>query len=936
MNKNLQILGLLLLLFFTKSFSQNLTKVNLKGTVTDTTAEKMAFAYVMLLNPADSTMLNYTRADETGVFEFKNIKNSKYLLKVSYINYLPLSIIVGPFIEENIKLERVKIKPISKELMEVVVRTARAPLTIRGDTIEYDARAFKVLEGSTVEDLLRRLPGLEVDADGNIKAQGKDVKRVLVDGKTFFGDDPKAATKNLGAETISKVQVYNDKSDQAKLTGIDDGKKEKAINLELKEEFKKGKFGKLTAAAGNESRWAAKGNYNIFNKNEQFSVIGYGNNINQTGVNWDDYGEFKGNSQFQFDNGDFGFNSNSGGRYYYSDGEEGINNFDGRGFTKNSGADINYNFDNKKAKFSTSYFYNQTKLNLNTIALRQTFLQNGSFFNNDTTSQNNFLGNHSIGTRFEKMIDSSNTIIAKANIRIGANDKLNSSIQSLSKIENTTDNLLNLNNNFQSNSLRISSTVIYRYKFKKNKARNFAASIGYNMNKNTNDEAINSINKFYNATNIVDQIRASDLLNTTDLNTNQLKASLSYLHPVNKKVFWESFYNFSNDENNTFRDSKNVLESGRRIDSLSSFFENNILYNRIGTSMRYSHEGKNISIGLAAVQFGLNGETYLDRSSAILTKINKTYSGFVPNIESTFEFNNTYLNLNYNFGLNAPNLNDLQPIINNSNPFYITEGNPNLSPEKMHDLGVSIYKFDPKTMAYFNIYYSYNYFNSQIVYNQSTNDKFVTYTKPENLGGGNRNTIYLGGSYPIIKTKATLRVNGNIYSNSNPNKINGVLNTTKSVGNNIGVTLNLTPSSKFFMDLSSRFGKQKIRYSIQANQNQNIITTTYDATIKWNFVKNMFFESNFQNNIYKNDRLNFNQTMPIWNASIRKLFLKENKLEMRLAAFDFLNKRVGINQSGTANYVYNEISPTLARYYMLSLTYNMRGHEGKLKKNEMF
>src|SRR5690606_34210182 len=239
--------------------------------------------------------------------------------------------------------------------------------------------------GSTVEDLLRRLPGIEVDADGNIKAQGKDVKRVYVDGKTFFGDDPKAATKNLGAETLSKVQVYNEQSEQAKLTGVDDGKKEKAMNLELKDEYKKGSFGKITGAAGTDDRWAARGNYNRFNQKEQISFIGYGNNINQTGVNWEDYGEFKGQSTFSdFDNGDFGFN-NGGGRYFVFGGDDSpLNNFDGRGFTENYGGGANYNFDNKKAKFNASYFYNQTELQLDQFTERQTFAEGTSFFNSDT------------------------------------------------------------------------------------------------------------------------------------------------------------------------------------------------------------------------------------------------------------------------------------------------------------------------------------------------------------------------------------------------------------------------------------------------------------------------------------------------------------------------------------------------------------------------
>jgi hypothetical protein len=935
MKKIYLLLMVIVLSASTLLYSQNLSKITIKGIVTDTTAEKMALAYVMLLNPSDSTMLNYTRGDDKGAFEFKNIRNTKYILKVSYINYLPLSVQVGPFENEINDIGFVKIKPIAKELMEVVVRTARAPLTIRGDTIEYDARSFKVPEGSTVEDLLRKLPGLEVDAAGNIKAQGKDVRKVLVDGKTFFGDDPKAATKNLGAETISKVQVYNDKSEQAKLTGVDDGKKEKAINLELKEEFKKGKFGKITGAIGDLSRWAGKGNYNKFNKNEQFSIIAYGNNINETGVNWNDYGEFKGNSQYQYDNGDFGFNAGGGFRFFFSDGD-GLNNFDGRGFTKNAGGGLNYNFDNKKTKFSTSYFYNQTKLDLNSISNRQTFQQNGSFFGRDTLAKNNSLGNHSLGLRLEQMIDSSSTFIAKSNIKVGSNNNLSNSIQGLYRTENNLDNLLLLGNDNQSDRFTINSTAIYRYKFKKNKARNFAVSLAHNLNTRNNDEAIKSTNKFFKATNIIDQIRASSLANQTDLNTNQIKSSLLFLEPLSKKMFWESFYNFSIDKNTSFQDSKNILESGKRVDSLSSYFTNQITYNRLGTSMRYSYEGINISLGLAALQYGINGKVFGDKNSPLKNNIDKTYNGLIPYMESSLEFNNTYINLNYSYGLNAPQITDLQPIVNNSNPFYITQGNPNLSPEKLHDIGININKFNPSNFAYFNINYSINYYDSQIVYNQTITDKFVTITTPRNLGGGVTHRVYLGGSMPIIKTKISLNLNGNLDFSKNPNYINDVLNTTNNNGKSVSMNLNLTPSTKFFMDLGATIGTRDFKYSLQAAQNQHIINNSYEASLKWNFMKKTFFESNFENNIYKNERLNFNRNMPVWNASVRRLFLKENKLEMRLAAFDLLNKRLGIRQSGTENFVYSEIAPTLARYYMLSMTYNLKGHEDKLKKNNGF
>lgn len=921
-------------LFCASIYAQNPAKITIKGVIQDTSAAVMNGATVMLLTPKDSALVNFSRANDKGVFEFRNVKNGTYILKVSYVGFIPFQQILAPSTTEIEDLGALKIKPISKELLEVVVRMARAPLTIKGDTIEYDARSFKVPPGSSVEDLLRRLPGMEIDAQGNIKAQGKDIKKVLVDGKTFFGDDPKAATKNLGAETISKVQVFNDKSEQSKLTGIDDGKKEKAINLELKEEYKKGSFGKITGAVGTDSRMAARGNYNRFNKTSQFSILGYGNNINETGVNWSDYGEFKGNNSFNNnDNGDFGFGG--GGRYFYSNSDGITNNFDGRGFTNNGGGGVNYNFDNKKTKVSTSYFYNQTRLFLDQFQNKKTFLQNSSFVTTDTSRQNNFRGNHSIGTRFEQMVDSNNTVIAKLNMRMGRNENANALLQRNLTEENVLRTASNINNSSNLNSFNLTSNIIYRHKFKK-KGRTFALSSGYNVTNSDGTENLNSINRFLNATNANEQIKALGQLNNNNNQENLFKASALYLEPLSKKMYWESFYNFSTDNRSIERVSLNKLLENRRLDSLSVYFKNSVTYNRVGTSMRYSHSGVNVSVGLASVNYNLKGQQFPGKDGALLSSIDKNYSEITPNVDASVELkNNAYFNLGYSLDINAPQIADLQPVINNNNPFFISTGNPDLSPEKSHSFNASFYKFDPATFTNINVWSSYNYFLSKVVYNQIVDPTtFITKTRPENLSGGTEFStgIYMG--FPIVKTKLTVNVNSNINISTSPTFINGILNTNDNQAYNVNVGFTLTPNDKLIVDASGRLGITNIKYSLSESQNQNIKNNGVNASIKWNFIKKTYLETNLNYRNYRNDRFGFNQDIPIFNASVRRLFMKENKVEVRLAAFDIFNKNQSIIQQGTQNSITNQTSLTLARYFMLSITYNMKGHVDKLKKNQ--
>jgi hypothetical protein len=934
-----KLISLSLLCFiFTAIQAQNPAKVTIKGNVQDTLGVEQPFATVMLLNPKDSALLNFTRGDEKGHFEFKNVKNTTYLLKMSFVGYIPFQQNVTPSALEINDLGTLKMKPITKELMEVVIRTAKAPLSIRGDTIEYNASSFKVPAGSTVEDLLRRLPGIEVDADGNIKAQGKEVSKLYVDGKTFFGSDPKSATKTLDAQTISKVQVFNEKSEQAKLTGIDDGKKEKAMNLELKEEYKKGEFGKITGAVGNENRWAARGNYNRFNKTEQASILGFGNNINQTGVNWDDYGEFKGQNSFgNRDNGDFGFNNRSN-FYYFGSQTAFTNNFDGRGFTNNTGAGANYNFDNKKKKFNAMYFYNQTQLNLNQTAARQTFFKDSTFFNSDTLNKTDFRNNHSIATRFEQEIDSNNTIIAKADLRFSGNTTNDKQQQGFSKIENTLTNSLDIKNTSNLTAYNLTSMVIYRHLFKK-KGRSFAASAGYNDSKSDGTENLFSINKFFQATTFTEQIRQ---LNTNENATKQLKSSLLFTESLTKKVFYEGFYNFSNTDNQVRRQVNNPENNNERIDRLSVYYNNGVLYNRFGSQIRYSYQGINLAGGIAVQQLTLKGEYSIDKNTPLLTTpIKKDYTNWTPNVSANFDFkNNLNIGLSYNYSINEPQIKDLQPVQNVNNPAFRFEGNADLQPEKSHSINSNLHFFNPANFASFGFWSEYSQFDSQIAYNQTIEaiDKIGlrTTTRPTNVSGGNSFSSNLWGGFPIIKTKLTVNISGGVNVRNTPSLVNNVRNETQSIGYNAYLTFDLTPDPKLILMVRGKLGLNDINYSIRKEQNQRIINNSLSSTIKWNFVAKYFLESNLDYTVYRNDRFGFNQKIPIWNASVRRLFGKENKVELRLAAFDILNKRLAITQSGTQNYVIQSQAETLARYFMLSATYNMKGHETKMKKNNFF
>jgi hypothetical protein len=854
------------------------------------------------------------------------------------MSYLPTQRLLQPSATVINTVPVMVMKPISTMLMEVVIRAAKAPLRMRGDTVEYDATTFKVAPGSTVEDLLRRLPGINVDADGNINTQGENVTRMYVDGKTFFGDDPKSVTKNLGAESISKVQVYNEKSEQSKLTGVDDGSKEKAMNLELKDEYKKGSFGKVSVAGGTEERWAGRANYNRFNDKSQLSFIGYGNNINQTGVNWEDYGEFKGNNSFNnYDNGDFGFNRSGGHSYYFSSDDSPLNNYDGKGLTENYGGGTNFNYDHKGTKFNSSYFYNQTQLDFDQKTFRQTFVNDSTIYNqNDTLANSDFRSSHSLALRFEQELDSSNKLIAKANFRFSTNTNNQLQSQQFANTDFQPYNTLGLDNYSGLSSYNITSAAIYRHLFKK-KGRSFAVSGGYNANLSDGTENYLSVNKFFEANTPTEQIKIQQDINNTK-NVKELKASALYTEPLSKKWYLEFFYNFSQLTNDNNRQAS-PYSTEVRIDSLSRYYEQVTSYNRLGSVLRYSNNGLNASIGIAGQQLKLEGQYALDKGKPWdSVGVTKSYLDYTPNLDVNYEFkNHMRMDLGYSKDINAPAFSDLQPTKNTSNPAYQVVGNPDLIPEISHNANFGVHYWNPSSFASIGVGVQTGLTKNPIVYTQTilfdSATGIVNISTPENMEQGTNLGSWLWGSMPIIKTKLTININGGYNASKTPTRINDSLDDTKSKSGSLGTNISFTPGTKLVLSVGANGNITRIKYTVNEKQNQKYFNYSLSSSVKWQFIDRMFFESNFNYSVYQNKSFGFDESVPLWNASVRRIMGKKNKFEMRLAAFDIFNRNVDINQYAARNYIEQSSANTLARYFMLSLTYNMKGFENKIQKN---
>ena len=923
-----------LLLFFlllgTFRLQAQSERYSIKATVTDTLGEALPYATTMLLHPVDSTLVTFGRTDEKGVLEFRNLKRESYLLKVNYVGYIPYQVRVNPPDGNLADLGQIRLYELNKDLMEVVVKTARAPLSIRGDTVEYNASSFKVPPGSTVEDLLRRLPGVQVDQAGNITAQGQSVRRVTVDGKRFFGDDPKAATRNLPAEAIDKVQVYDSKTDEARLTGVDDGTREKTVNLALKDSHKRGGFGKATVGVGTDHRAQGKLNYNRFDDKTQFAVIGMGNNVNQTGVSGDDYNDFRGSQAATWRGGQFGF----GASYERSDDIE-VNwggNRD-RGFSTNWAGGVNYNYETPKTKFGSYYFFNQTRQTQDAFTERENFLEQLRYRSADQNSRISRNQNHRTFIRFEKQIDSLNTVVIDNQIRLanGYNNYSgvlsyygNKDLQTRSETRNTSD----------FNTFAISTSLLYNRKFEK-KGRSWAVSALHSLNDSDEDADQFARNTFYRES-LDDSLYILDQRNRTGSLNNRIRLGTMFIEPLASKVFLEGFYNFSVSTTDVEREVFDKVEQGEiRNDFLTRAYDNTFYSNRGGVRLRYTSKGFNISGGLAGQHYGLKAN-FSEYGLAGQTKLSRRYFGLIPNLTISNQFTTNFrAYLGYSPYMDLPSITDLQPIVDYSNPLFIREGNPDLKPITVHTGYFSINYFNPGSFLGLFLYGNVYYQDNAVVYAQTVDENLVTYTRPVNVSGARNYNISSQITYPIIKTKLILKVGTGIQQGYSLTPINGVNNATRTRSFPTGGGIDLTPGPAFSLFTNVRWNSSRTKYSINTSQNQRINNLNVDAESNIRLMENFLLNATFRYMQFVNDRQGIDLKQPILNMALYKIMLKNNKGEVRLTAFDIFNRNQGIRVYTSQNFTSREQITTLGRYFMLSLTYNMRGISSKPKNNQM-
>ena len=908
-------------------FSQKFT---LRGTLQDTAKAPLEAATVMLMNPVDSALLFFTRSQTGGVFEFKNLAAGDYLLRVSYFGYQNLQRMVPVSRPTGVDPALVDLGFLQMELKntllgEVQVTGEANPVTIKHDTIEFNAGSFKVKENAMVEDLLKKLPGVEVERDGTVKAQGEEVKNVLVEGKKFFSSDPKVATQNLPADAVDKVQVYDKKSEQAVFSGIDDGQREKTINLDLKEDKKNGWFGQATAGGGsdlheapNAFRYEGRANLNRFKPKQQLSFLGMANNANQAGFSIEDYMAFSGAMRQMMSGGggamriEFNSDDNSIPLDFGNQ-----NN----GFLKTWAGGVNFNQEYGKkytGDLNSSYFYNQTDRDYDRTTNRESFLPGSNFKSTEKTIQNNTADNHRLNLTLDQKIDSSNSIQLTSAFAYSQTASNSGTASETFGAGNRLQNDGNRSAQSDITGANWTGGLLYRHKFAK-KGRTFSTNLTTGINNSRSESSSFSTNRFFGDDN--QPFRSDTLAQDQDFQNDVLNlgARATYTEPLGKRRYLEVSYHYSRAESRADKDVYDLSGTERNFNNtLSNAYTTRFDYHRAGLGFRINRKAWNGSAGADVQSATLDGEV----TSGQGQPVRQTFQHLLPRLDFSYDFTpSKHLRLGYTTNINAPTVQQLQPVPDISDPLNIAEGNPNLRPEYGHNMNLNYVQFDPETMRSFFTMLFFTYTRDRIVNAQSVDSLLIRHYRPVNSNSDYRLTgnLAFGLPWKKIKSRFNLRTEGSV--NRGQNLINNTENFTTTLVLSQSVSWDFNPAEWINLNAEAELSWNQTAYSIDASFNQNFLRQTYTGELTIDLPKNWNFTTSL--NLVSNAGLSagYDQAIPIWNAGVSRFFLKNKRGELSLSVRDLLNRNIGISRTANLNYVEDVRTASLGRYATLRFTY---------------
>ena len=901
-------------------------KGSVSGFAYDTIAkQRVSGATVSVLARKDSSLVSFTMTGSDGRFALNGLPNGDYRLLITHVNYHNSNTYFS--LSDSLRdrdLGSVTMNDKNKVLAEVVIRSEAPPITLINDTIQYNAGSFKVQPNASVEQLLKKLPGVQVDRDGTIKAQGEKVNRVLVDGKEFFGNDPKIATRNLPADAVDKVQVYDRQSEQAQLTGFEDGNYEKTINLKLKKDKKKGTFGKVTGGAGTRDRYEGKFNVNSFKGARQLSAIGMANNTNAEGFSFMDILNFSGElarMQRGGNGGNINISLSADQAAAMGMNPAGRNS----GITTAWGGGINYNnIIGSKTDWQSNYFYNRYNPRQESNLERQYFLPDSSYFYNQHSVSDNRSENHRLNLNVLFQLDSLNSIRVTPSFNLQQTDnRSQSGYQTLTEEKRLTNEGFS-NTRSESRGSTFRNEIIWRKKFAK-RGRTFSLSLQTSLNQSSGNGSLSSVNSFYNTNSGLLKKDTLDQRNETEANLRGYTARAVYTEPLFKRSLLEFSLSNSLTKNSSLRQTWDYDKLSGKYANLNSLLSNNFKntygYRNAGLRLRTQKKKYNYAMGLSWQQAELEGRIISGNKDSV---IGKTFCNWLPNARFQYNFSKfRTLSLTYNTSTNQPSVSQLQPVPDNSNPLNIREGNPGLKQEFSHALQANLNLLSPYKNRNLFFFITFQSTRNRIVNYDTLTALGVKVSRPVNVNGVYNLNSNISYSLPVRWLKGSFEVRANTGLSRNKQFINGKGNTINTVSIGPALRLDMNPTEKINWTLEASMGLNRSGYSLQPAQDAKYLSQEYSTSVDWQLPKQYFFSTEFTYSVNSQRAAGFNLRVPLWNASISKQFLKYNRGELKLGVNDLLNRNVGISRNTNNNYIEDSRVLTLRRFFLLSFTYSL-------------
>jgi uncharacterized membrane protein YgcG len=961
MKKELLFLLILTIICTTRSFSQSNTRGTVKGVLIDTLGGHQPLVNATVsITPlgGDSTETEYTVSGKGGIFQFKGIRVGQYKLLITYegYNHIERQVRIADS-AANVDLASLYMSRSDKMLAEVVIQ--RPPLGVKKDTVEYSAGAFATKPNAVAEDLLKKLPGVTVDNSGSVTAHGETVQRILVDGKRFFSDDPKLATRNLPPDIIDKIQVFDDLSDQSKFTGFDDGNRVKTINIVTKKNSRKGYFGKLIGSGGTNEDYDESINMHRFNGNSQFSLLGQGNDINKQNFTPQDiFGSTGGGGGGRRGGGGGGGGFGGGGG---GGGLSAATSPQSTGVTTVWAGGLNYrNTFGTNPNHSTdiygSYFYNATH-----TVVRQTdssispvetnYASDSALVNSGNSYTISRVRNHRIYLNIESRLDTNNSIVFRPNITFQKStpngtsfteetDNHGNPINSSYNLTSSTNSGINING----------SNLQFRHRFAK-PFRTLSIDVNTTANINNGTGTNYAINNIFirHVTDTLNQFYYDSLHSWT------VTPTLSYTEPIAKNQILQFTYNHVYTNSTTINRTYDFVDSIKGYTSFDSLFSNSYKFkqnaDQAALAWRIQNAKFNLSLGSGVQWTSFNSD---NTTKGIVVK--HDYVNYTPTVNFNYQFSSTqHLRVNYSGRTGTPNAAQLQPLTTTSDSISFQQGNPGLKPQFTHSLRLLYANFNPGNQhvifATINASTIVNDIQSA-VYRNANGGQTSTYV---NLGGTYNVSGFFNYGFPLKNPKSNLNFMTNVtYAQSQSllaqDSLSAVSNRyaheyTRNTGLNETIRWTTNIKKNFDMNFSSttgytinknpgvqRAGSDSAKAgssNVSSSNNLNTFTETLSAEFTAYTNSGWLIAANFDYTYTYTHSSTYTAHIPLLTPSIAKQLFKKKNGELRLTVFDVLDKNTAVSKTvGSFGAVTYNRTNVLSRYAMLTFTYNLNNFAG--------